>query len=657
MASSSTHVCVACNITLPMEDGHDKCIACLGSQHAEAARADPAACMDCFIMPLRTREARAHFFTGRQSHSHSGDDRAGKRQRLQSPDREDCRSFLRPEYSGGERDEDAISLFPSEEESVLTPGRESQGQRASTGTESSSVLQERPAVSQLQEVLNRAAVALDITLPEDPLLPVSRFEERDAPRPAWARVPLLPDFEAEVLAQFHTPARACRWSSVSRRLANVSEAGRIGCDRPPPLDQSLAALVSPAGSALGPTSCPTAKEQAVAAGKAIASLWVARRHLWLAQSRFQPADRTSLIGLPVEPTAMFGSGALTMLQQAQEARRYATVALGPPHVKLCRHNPVGAQGTLGSSWFIAVNNHSINTAGHILQFLQEQLAQGKSAATLRGMVAAIKASRVGNWSLSERCCTLISQFLKGAQRQTVRPKTPMVPPWDLDRVLGALQHAPFEPIETVELKWLSLKTALLLAVCSARRIGELHALSVHRECCRLLPGNAGVVLRPNPAFLPKVLSDANLNQTIELSPLPPTLEEDGTGYRASALCPVRALLCYMERTSSVRKTDQLFVCFKTERVGEPLSKSRLSRWVVEAIRQAYTDTEGPTLPGLRAHSTRGMATSWALWRGASLQEICKAATWSTASTFAKYYSLNIAASPSFGERVLAATRP
>ncbi|KAK0153145.1 hypothetical protein N1851_005162 [Merluccius polli] len=561
MASSSTHVCVACNITLPMEDGHDKCIACLGSQHAEAARADPAACMDCFIMPLRTREARAHFFTGRQSHSHSGDDRAGKRQRLQSPDREDCRSFLPPEYSGGERDEDAISLFPSEEEGVLTPGRESQGQRASTGTESSSVLQERPAVSQLQEVLNRAAVALDITLPEDPLLPVSRFEERDAPRPAWARVPLLPDFEAEVLAQFHTPARACRWSSVSRRLANP------------------------------PRSRP----------------------------RFQPADRTSLIRLPVEPTAMFGSGALTMLQQAQEARRYATQ--------------------------------------HILQFLQEQLAQGKSAATLRGMVAAIKASRVGNWSLSERCCTLISQFLKGAQRQTVRPKTPMVPPWDLDRVLGALQHAPFEPIETVELKWLSLKTALLLAVCSARRIGELHALSVHRECCRLLPGNAGVVLRPNPAFLPKVLSDANLNQTIELSPLPPTLEEDGTGYRASALCPVRALLCYMERTSSVRKTDQLFVCFKTERLGEPLSKSRLSRWVVEAIRQAYTDTEGPTLPGLRAHSTRGMATSWALWRGASLQEICKAATWSTASTFAKYYSLNIAASPSFGERVLAATRP
>ena len=41
----------------------------------------------------------------------------------------------------------------------------------------------------------------------------------------------------------------------------------------------------------------------------------------------------------------------------------------------------------------------LSISQHILQFLQEQLCQGKSAATLRGMVAAIKASQVGNRSL------------------------------------------------------------------------------------------------------------------------------------------------------------------------------------------------------------------------------------------------------------------
>ncbi|XP_073319983.1 uncharacterized protein [Pagrus major] len=132
--------------------------------------------------------------------------------------------------------------------------------------------------------------------------------------------------------------------------ARLRGCGRIGCEHPPPIDQSMAALMSPAGSALGPTSCPnrnSVKEQAVAAGKVIASLWVARRHLWLMQSRFQPADHTSLTGLPIEPTAVFGSGVLTMLQQAQEARRYA----------------IGAQETLGSSWFVGGDRHYSSRAG------------------------------------------------------------------------------------------------------------------------------------------------------------------------------------------------------------------------------------------------------------------------------------------------------
>ncbi|OON93431.1 MAG: hypothetical protein ATN33_05770 [Epulopiscium sp. Nele67-Bin001] len=63
------------------------------------------------------------------------------------------------------------------------------------------------------------------------------------------------------------------------------------------------------------------KEQAAAAGKGIASLWVTRRQLWLSQSGLQPEDQSSLLKLPVDPSAMFGPGANAMLQQAQEARR------------------------------------------------------------------------------------------------------------------------------------------------------------------------------------------------------------------------------------------------------------------------------------------------------------------------------------------------
>ncbi len=52
-----------------------------------------------------------------------------------------------------------------------------------------------------------------------------------------------------------------------------------------------------------------------------------------------------------------------------------------------------------------------------------------------------------------------------------------VPPRDLVVVLEALCRPPFEPIEMSELL-LTLKTVLLLALSSLKRVGDLQALSV-----------------------------------------------------------------------------------------------------------------------------------------------------------------------------------
>ena len=202
----------------------------------------------------------------------------------------------------------------------------------------------------------------------------------------------------------------------------------------------------------------------------------------------------------------------------------------------------------------------------------------------------------------------------------------------------------------MDLKWLSLKIAFLLAITSARRIGELHALSVHRDCCTFSPEGSKVVLRPNPAFLPKVLSDFHLSQSIELQSLPVS-EADQL-----ALCPVRALSEHKRRTKPLGKSDQLFVCFRTSCLGRPLSKCRLSHWVVDTIQQGYTLSGAPAPSRIRAHSTRSVSTSWALWRVASLATICAAATWSSHSTFTRFYRLNVPAGPSFAEQVLGVAR-
>lgn len=149
-----------------------------------------------------------------------------------------------------------------------------------------------------------------------------------------------------------------------------------------------------------------------------------------------------------------------------------------------------------------------------------------------------------------------------------------------------------------------------------------------------------------------MVSDFHLGQTIDLRPFsPPPWESDDDRVR-SMLCPIRALKVYLGRTEAHRRTDQLFVCFRQDCLGRRLSKSRLSHWIVETIEQAYRGLHLPAFSGVRAHSTRGVAVSWAVLRGASLAEICAAAAWSTPSTFSRFYSLNVAAGPSFGERVL-----
>ena len=51
---------------MPLEDGHDNCVLCLGHQHAMLARDTPQSCMNCFIMPMHTREARCRFFTSKR---------------------------------------------------------------------------------------------------------------------------------------------------------------------------------------------------------------------------------------------------------------------------------------------------------------------------------------------------------------------------------------------------------------------------------------------------------------------------------------------------------------------------------------------------------------------------------------------------------------
>ncbi|KAI2643946.1 ORF V: Enzymatic polyprotein [Labeo rohita] len=249
----------------------------------------------------------------------------------------------------------------------------------------------------------------------------------------------------------------------------------------------------------------------------------------------------------------------------------------------------------------------------------EGLDRHLSASTLK-VHGAISANHdlVGGRSVGKH--DLVIRFLRGARRLNP-PRPHLIPSWDLAVVLRGLQQGPFEPLQSVKLDALSLKTALLTALASVKRVGDLQALSINSSCLEFGPADSHVVLRPRPGYVPKVPTTPFRDQVVTLQAI--SSQEDDPNL--TLLCPVRALRIYLERTQPFRRSEQLFVCYGGQQKGKAVSKQRISHWLVDAIRVAYQARGLPCPLEVRAHSTRGVAASAALANGASLTDICRAA--------------------------------
>ncbi|XP_066524949.1 uncharacterized protein [Hoplias malabaricus] len=292
------------------------------------------------------------------------------------------------------------------------------------------------------------------------------------------------------------------------------------------------------------------------------------------------------------------------------------------------------------------------SVSELLCFLQELLDKGKAFSTIKVYLAAISACHVGFGDKPAGQHALVSQFMKGARRKWPVCR-PLVPPWDLSLVLDGLCCHPFEPLEGVGLKFLSIKTALLWALTTAKRVGELQALAIRPSCLQFDPGYTKVHLHTNPVFVPKVIGSAYRCPTVELAAFHPPPFNTVEDQKLNCLCPVRALRQYIDRTAGFRRHDQLFVSWATPHKGKPLSRQRLSHWIVEAIAVVYRCKGSQPPEGLRAHSTRGMATSWALFKGVSVLDLCTAVSWASGNTFARFYRLDVSG-PSLAHAVLEA---
>ena len=223
-----------------------------------------------------------------------------------------------------------------------------------------------------------------------------------------------------------------------------------------------------------------------------------------------------------------------------------------------------------------------------------------------------------------------------------RPIVPShAPPWDLTKVLKFLASSAFEPLEQAPLRELTKKVLFLTSLATAKRVGELQAVSKKVS----FAGN-DVHLSYLPEFRAKTESEANpLPRSFVVKSLSDFV---GNLPEELLLCPVRALRIYLSRTENLKPHPRsLFVSPKI--TYKSISKNAVSFFLREVISQSYSSgpDPGPSVRA-RAHSIRGMATSTSFLRNFPVSSVLAAACWKSSTVFTSFYLKDVQFSHSDG---------
>ena len=266
----------------------------------------------------------------------------------------------------------------------------------------------------------------------------------------------------------------------------------------------------------------------------------------------------------------------------------------------------------------------------LANFLGSLASEGKATATLRVYRAAICTTlrQLGGPSFQED--PLIRDTLKGSAILEARSPR-RVPAWDLNLVLTFLKGAQFEPLNSLDLKFLTLKTTFLLALATGRRVSGVNHLSgLFKDVG--LNSEGSFVLKFLPEFLAKNQAPGSPSPSLTI----PQLSSTSDPPIDITLCPVRALKRYRQVTRPMRGTRRKLLLSFNKSYHKDISVATISRWIREVIKSAYAaENRVPSNP--RAHEVRAWATSLAFSHSYSIIDVLQAAYWSSTSPFIRCY--------------------
>ena len=275
----------------------------------------------------------------------------------------------------------------------------------------------------------------------------------------------------------------------------------------------------------------------------------------------------------------------------------------------------------------SVSRPSLSKVADFLCWLRS--SRGLSVSSIRGyrsMLSVVFHFHLPSLSSHPVIRDLLRSFCLETAECQLRP-----PAWDLSMVLRFLNSSAFEPLSDAPLRALTQKVLFLLALATAKRVGELQALSlvvtfVHGDAC----------LSYVPQFVAK---SESLTRSIPRSFLVKSLSDFVAGLDDDLLfCPVRALCIYLDRTASFAPPrHRLFV--SPRRPSHSLSKNAVSFFLRDVISSAGASR--PEVGRIRAHDVRGVSISVAFHRNWSVSTVLDSANWSSSSVFSSFYLRDI----------------
>lgn len=281
-------------------------------------------------------------------------------------------------------------------------------------------------------------------------------------------------------------------------------------------------------------------------------------------------------------------------------------------------------------WFNFCQTHNIDylaaSVPNVLYFLTQLYNAGYKYGSLNCCKSALSCI-LGSTSTND---DRIARFMKGVFRS--RPPQPKYEyTWNVDTVLNYLSQ--MFPNEKLSLELLSKKLITLLAIVTAHRVQTLSKIELKN-----IIFDSNCVSIKISQFIKT--SKPNIHQPLLKLPY---------FHEKPEICPALTLLCYKNKTDSVRVSDDLFISYRKPHIK--VTTQTLSHWIKDMLHKSGIDTSVYS-----SHSTRHASTSKAKAVGVNVDTIRKTAGWSiSSSVFARFYNRDIIIShldDSFGRSIL-----